>query len=98
MQVKFLSCLVACLALLVVVLAEDQPTVQDVDVLHAKCYRSSMIMEGEEVDSEAMQVTWLKFLFATAGPASWASRSGSRQSRKVLKCVYCRIKQPKCSI
>lgn len=56
MQLRTVTCLVACLAVLVVVLAADPPTV---DVLHAKCYRSSQeswVAEGEEVDDDAMKV------------------------------------------
>lgn len=55
MQLRTGACLVACLAVLVVVMAADPPTA---DVLHAKCYRNkeSWIAADEELDVEAMQV------------------------------------------
>jgi hypothetical protein len=56
MQLRTGACLVACLAVLVVVvMAADPPTA---DVMHAKCYRNkeSWIAEGEVVDEDAMQV------------------------------------------
>jgi hypothetical protein len=56
MQFRTVACLVACLAVLVVVYAADPPTV---DVLHAKCYRSSQeswIAEGEELDEQGTKV------------------------------------------